>query len=257
MQKNDYLWKSFFEKIFDDFLRFMHPNADEIFNFKRKIKFLDQELEQLFPAESDDEISVKIVDKLAKLYTRDGKEEWVLIHCEVQDEYKSDFPLRMYTYYSRIFDKYGKRVSAYAILTGETKVTRTNCYTSEFLGIKLEYKYNIYQISQQNEAELQKSDNPFAMAVLTVLSVLKNKSLDDDALMKIKLELAKRFLTMSIPKEKIRALMNFLKIYIRFTDKENMTIFANNLKQITGRTEIMGLEELILDVECRRSENAA
>ncbi len=30
MQRNDYLWKGILEDIFDDFLRFMHPNADEI-----------------------------------------------------------------------------------------------------------------------------------------------------------------------------------------------------------------------------------
>ena len=37
MQKNDNLWKGILEDIFDDFLRFMHPNADEIFDFERGI----------------------------------------------------------------------------------------------------------------------------------------------------------------------------------------------------------------------------
>ncbi|MDR1729699.1 MAG: hypothetical protein LBR52_03460, partial [Prevotellaceae bacterium] len=79
MQRNDYLWKGILEDIFDDFLRFMHPDADEIFDFGRGIQFLDKELEQLFPP-VEDEFSVKIVDKLAKVYTREGIEEWILIH---------------------------------------------------------------------------------------------------------------------------------------------------------------------------------
>jgi predicted transposase YdaD len=140
----------------------MHPNADEIFNFSRGIQFLDKELEQLFPPE-EDEFSVKIVDKLAKVYTHEGTEEWILIHCEVQGEYKPDFPHRMYTYFYRIFDKYGKRISAYAILTEENTKTRTNKYTIEFLGTKLEYYYNIFKISQQSEEELLQSNNPFAI----------------------------------------------------------------------------------------------
>ena len=140
MQRNDYLWKGVLEDIFDDFLRFMHPNADAVFDFERGITFLDKELEQLFPPETDDEFSVKVVDKLAKLYTREGKEEWVLIHCEVQGEYNPDFPHRMFTYFSRIFDKYGKRISAYAILTERTPKARTNRYATEFLGTKLEYR---------------------------------------------------------------------------------------------------------------------
>jgi predicted transposase YdaD len=122
------------------------------------------------------------------------------------------------------------------------------------LGTKLEYKYNVYQISQQSEAELLKSNNPFAMVVLTVRSVLKNKTLDDNMLMEIKQKLARRFLTMLIPKEKITMIMNFLKSYIRFEDKEKNIIFERDLKQITGRKETMGLEELILDVERKRGE---
>ena len=247
-QVNDYLWKGVLEDIFDDFLRFMHPNADEIFDFERGITFLDKELEQLFPPEGD-EFAVKVVDKLAKLYTREGAEEWVLIHCEVQAKYSDDFPLRMYTYCYRIFDKFGKRISAYAILTEPTVKTRADSYVSEFLGTRLEYRYNVYQVSQQSEAELLKSNNPFAMVVLTVRSVLKNKRLNDAALMEIKLKLVRQFLTMSLPKDKIRLIINFLKKYIRFDDSENNIIFETQYEQITGRKQTMGLEELILTSE--------
>jgi hypothetical protein len=98
------------EDVFDDFLRFMHPNASEIFDFEKGITFLDKELEQLFPPGEEDEFTVKIVDKLAKVYTRGGEEEWVLIHCEVQAKYSEDFPRRMFTYFYRILDKYNNPV---------------------------------------------------------------------------------------------------------------------------------------------------
>jgi len=252
-QVNDYLWKGVLEDVFDDFLRFMHPNADEIFDFARGITFLDKELEQLFPPEKD-EFAVKVVDKLAKLYTREGTEEWVLIHCEVQAKYNDNFPQRMYTYFYRILDKFGKRISAYAILTEDTAKSRATSYVSEFLGTKLEYHYNVYKISQQNEAELLQSNNPFAMVVLTVRSVLKNRHLDDAALMEIKLQLLRRFLTMSLSKEKIRMLINFLKTYVRFKNSENSIIFEEKYEQITGRKQTMGLEELILTTERKRGQ---
>jgi predicted transposase YdaD len=245
MQRNDSLWKSVLEDVFDDFLRFMHPNADEIFDFTRPPEFLDKELEQLFPPRKQKN-AVKIVDKLAKVYTRDGTEEWVLIHCEVQGEYKYDFPQRMYTYFCRIFDKYGKRISAYAILTEDTPKERTNKYVTEFLGTKIEYQYNVYKISQQSESELLKSNNPFAMVALTVRSVLKNKNLDDAALMEIKLKLAKRFLSMSLPKEKIISIMTFLNDYIDFEKEENSIIFDEKLEQIKGRKETMGIVEQVM-----------
>ncbi len=245
MQRKDYLWKGILEDIFEDFLRFVYPDADKIFDFTRNIEFLDKELEQLFPPEKD-KSAVKIVDKLAKVYTHKGTEEWVLIHCEVQGEYRSDFPCRMYTYFYRIFDKYGKHISACAILTEKSTKTRKNSYTIEFLGTKLEYRYNVYKISQQSEDELLKSDNPFAMVVLIARSVLNNKQLDDAALMEIKKRLAKELFKKSYSKEKIYNLLTFLMSYIRFENEENNLIFEENLDQITGRKKTMGIVEMVI-----------
>jgi hypothetical protein len=152
----------------------------------------------------------------------------------------------MYTYFYRIFDKYGKRVSAYAILTEESTKTRTNRYTTEFLGTKLEYHYNVYKISQQSEEELLQSNNPFAMVVLTARSVLKKKRLDDATLMEIKLKLARNFFEKSFDKERIRKVMTFLNSYIHFENTENNITFENHLDQITGRATTMGIEELVL-----------
>lgn len=156
MQKNDYLWKGVLEDVFDDFLRFMHPEADTIFDFEKGISFLDKELEQLFPVEEEDDFSVKIVDKLAKVYTCGGIEEWVLIHCEVQAKYSPDFPKRMFTYFYRILDKYNKRISAYAILTENNLKVRPDRFELEFLDTKQVYCYKMYKIMQQSETELLK-----------------------------------------------------------------------------------------------------
>ena len=40
-------------------------------------------------------------------------------------------------------------------------------------------------------------------------------------------------------------IMNFLKSYIRFENTENNIIFDQELQQITGRTETMGIKELL------------
>ena len=255
MQRKDNLWKGILEDILDDFLRFMHPDADEIFDFGRGITFLDKELEQLFPPKKG-KFSTKIADKLAKLYTRDGEEKWMLIHCEVQEKYNIDFPHRMFTYFYRIFDKYGKRISAYAILTEPFLKERPNRYVIEFLGTKMEYNYNVYKISQQSEDELLKSNNPFAMVVLTVRSVLKkkNKRLDDDSLMEIKLKLSRQLLQKSFPKAKIHKIMTFLMCYIHFENTENNITFEKKFEQITGRTRTMGIEEMVLAQREERGE---
>ena len=70
----------------------------------------------------------------------------------VLEDVFDDFPQRMYTYFYRIFDKFGKRISAYAILTESTVKVRAESYVSEFLGTKLEYHYNVYKISKQSNS---------------------------------------------------------------------------------------------------------
>ena len=132
MKRDDALWKGLIEDLADDFLKFFFPNAEEIFDLNRKISFLDKELEQLFP-NTQDEFNPKYVDKLMKVYTKSGKEEWVLVHVEVQGSYDKTFAKRMFTYYYRILDKYDKEITALAILTDKNKSFHPMVYKKEFL----------------------------------------------------------------------------------------------------------------------------
>ena len=75
---------------------------------------LDKELQQLDP---DSETGRRYVDKLVKVWLKNGEEQWVLIHVEVQMSDETEFPLRMYIYNYRVFDKYNRReVASFAVL---------------------------------------------------------------------------------------------------------------------------------------------
>lgn len=250
-QKDDYLWKGVLEDVFDDFLRFLYPDADSVFDLSRGITFLDKELEQLFPPE-DDEFALKVVDKLAQVYTHDGAEEWVLIHVEVQGTYRKDFASRMFTYYYRILDKYHKRIAAFAILTEVSKKPRPNVYEEEFMGTSIQYKFNTYKIAEQDTDRLLASDNPFALVVLTAKAAFVGKNLNDKdesdkALLQTKIQLARELLERNMSKEKIRGLMNFLRYYVRFDNSEVNTIFEQEVEKLTERSHTMGIEELLLN----------
>src|SRR3984885_1983514 len=120
MKRNDLLWKGVLEDLFDDFLRFFYPEADKIFNLDSGFEYLDKELEQLFPPEADD-YATRYVDKLVKVFTCTGGEEWILVHVEVQGYSDQDFAKRMFQYYSRIFDQYDKPITAFAIFADTNK----------------------------------------------------------------------------------------------------------------------------------------
>ena len=246
MKRNDLLWKAALEDMFDDFLRFFYPQADELFDLERGFEYLDKELEQLFPPDANN-YSARHVDKLIKVFTRDDQEKWVLIHVEVQGHTDHDFAKRMFQYYYRILDKYDKPITAFAVFADTGKSFHPKHYESEFLGTKVYYAYNTYKIIDQDTTELEASDNPFAMAVLTAKLALSRPALKDQQLFDKAYDLAKRLLTKQMPKGKIRKLMTFLRYYLLFENPEIIAKFEQEITILTGGDSTMGIEEFLLD----------
>ncbi len=70
---------------------------------------------------------------------------------------------------------------------------------------------------------------------------------DDQQLKQTKLDLIKRLLTRKIPKEKIRAIIDFVRLYTPFTNSENSVNFEEELITLTKSGVTMGLQEAVLD----------
>ena len=250
MKRDDALWKGLIEDLADDFLKFFFSNAEEIFDFNRKISFLDKELEQLFP-NTQDEFSPKYVDKLMKVYSKKGKEEWILVHIEVQGSTDKTFARRMFTYYYRILDKYNRKITALAILTDKNKSFHPTHYKSEFMGTEIYYKFNTYKALDADVQELEKNNNPFATVIEVVQTALLKGRIPDVTLYDLKINLLRKLLRKNFSKEKIAALLRFLKLYVRFENKDLIHKFDEDLDTITNRPNVMGLKEFVLDRERR------
>lgn len=254
MKRDDSLWKAVLEDVFDDFLRFFILDADEIFDFSRPFEFLDKELEQLFPSNPND-FSPKYVDKLVKVFTKEGAERWILVHVEVQGSRDADFGLRMFQYYYRIYDKFKRPITAFAILTDTNKRFRPKQFEQEFLGTSVRYVFNTCKVADQSEEMLIESTNPFAMVILTTLAALKKGKMTEAELFSEKIDLARRLLNLNLSKDKIRVLMNFLKLYVRFGNEERSSKFDEAVEQLTNKPKsTMGIEQFVLERERRIGE---
>ncbi|TVQ42695.1 MAG: hypothetical protein EA362_12740 [Saprospirales bacterium] len=97
MRRNDTLWKGIIEDLFDDLLKYLYPDAENIFDFSKGFEFLDKELEDLFP--KNEQENIRYVDKLVKVYHKKNGEQWLLFHIEVQGYKDPEFRERMFTYY--------------------------------------------------------------------------------------------------------------------------------------------------------------
>lgn len=114
---DDPLWKSILEQTFADFLRFMFPEAELLFDLNKPFEYLDKEFETLFPPEKSNK-GKRFVDKLVKVYMKGGGEQFIFCHIEVQsNKGNNDLEKRMFEYYYKITDRYQVPVCAIAILT--------------------------------------------------------------------------------------------------------------------------------------------
>ena len=115
---HDTFWKHLIEIFLHDFMELYFPSAYKKINWKQKCEFLDKELQKIAPTNISGK---KFVDKLVKVFLKSGKEEWILIHIEIQNTQDKNFEKRMYVYNYRIFDKYERKVASFALLCDESK----------------------------------------------------------------------------------------------------------------------------------------
>jgi hypothetical protein len=240
----DILWKGIIEDLFADFLRFFYANADEVFDMARGFDFLDKELGQLYPGE--DVRYPKFVDKLVKVYRKDGSEKWLLIHIEVQGYKDKFFTRRMFTYFYRILDRFNQEVASIAIFTDGDDNYQPGCYEYNSLETSNIFRFKTYKIKGQDVAALEHSNNPFAVVILTVLLALQRWERGEEERLGLSLDLAQRLLKKGFSWDKIGRLLSFLKTYVNFEHPELFVKFDNQIDVITNKKKVMGIYELII-----------
>lgn len=244
---DDPLWKSILEQTFSHFLRFIFTDAEAVFDLSRPFDYLDKEFESLFPPESHGK-GVRYVDKLVKVFLKDGSEQYVLCHVEIQSSKgKGDLAERMFRYFYKIWDRYKVPVTAIAIMADGNKSYRPMVYSQEFMGTSLRYDFNCYKILDQEEALLRSNKNPFSVIVLTALLAIVNKKINDEGLKAIKHDLYDEMMKREMDRDTRQGLYDFLTYYVSFDDEQVLSIFEKEIKTKVGRSDTMGTQEYLLD----------
>ena len=140
----------------------MMPELYNDVDFTQSFTFLDKELRDTLQVMGEEHNAAKFVDTLVEVPLKSGKDQWVLLHIEVQGQGGEDISLRMILYCCLIFAHYRRMPVALAILTDKRPSSETlgEFEFSEY-GTKLLYKYNVFEVYGQNDEELLTSENPF------------------------------------------------------------------------------------------------
>ena len=245
-KKDDPLLKAAFEELFPYLLRFCLPGADKVFDLRKGFVFLDKELTELFP-ELRKQGGSRFVDMLVKAFLKNGKEEWILVHIEIQGGRTKDFPQRMFQYWYRIYDRYGVDITALAIFTGNRRQQHPDRFHKIFMGTEITYRYNAYHIFDHSESELLAMDNPFALIVLAAQKALLQGKVPEEELATHRFTVAKALIqSKKFSHKKIEKLLFFLKNFIYIGNEEINRKFDTQIEQLTGLKQFLSLEHRFL-----------
>ena len=255
--KYDILWKGLMEELMGDLLLFVDPGIGKELDLERGFEFLDKELAQMFP-EPGKPSNTRVVDKLVKIFLRDGSERWMLLHVEVQGNNEKDFARRMFEYFIRIFSKHGRPVAAIAVLTGKDGGKMPAAFEDRCLWMRARYEYKTLNISDYPDEVLEASTNPFAAVLMVAKEVLLrvkgSKEERDNVLYEHKVLVAKLLKErMAVYGEnKTKVMMSFLNNYVVFKTPEINLKFMERTDELFERKNTMGYFEQLAEI--RRQE---
>ena len=201
-------WKDILEHFFVEFMQFFFPRIYKQIDWSQGFVFLEKELQKIT---RDAEATRNTVDKLVKVFLLGGQEIWILIHIEVQGQRDPNFESRMFVYYYRIFERYRKPIVSLAIFTDESKTWRPSAYEQKLFGCELTLKFPTVKLLDYRAkmAQLERSQNPFALVVLAHLRSLETKRAPNKR-MNAKLQLIRLMRVRGYTKKQIADLLRFI-----------------------------------------------
>lgn len=118
-------WKEALDVYFRAFLLLLFPDIHSAIDWSPPVEMLDKEFQQLVPRAAQGRCTV---DKLVKVWRKNGRAVWLLIHIEVQAQKDRTFGRRMCVCNSRIFAAHLRDVVSLAVLADDDPNWRPAAY---------------------------------------------------------------------------------------------------------------------------------
>jgi predicted transposase/invertase (TIGR01784 family) len=240
-------WKNILEWFLEDFILFYFPDVHNQIDWSKGFEFLDKELQQII---RESEIGKKVVDKLIKVYLKDGEEIWVLTHIEIQSQVDPEFEKRMYIYNYRIFDRYNRKVGSLAVLADENKDWLPNEYGYKIFGNEIKFKFSTVKLLEyaKNAKEIEKSNNIFSIVSIAHIKSLETRKNMNERL-NWKINIVKKLYEKGYSKEVIIKLFRFID-WIILLPKEMENNFLETIRKYEENKKmefIAPFEEIALE----------
>src|SRR5438128_2959763 len=172
-------WKETLQHFLRAVLAFFFPDLHDAIDWSKGYESLDKEFQQIV---ADARAGRGLADKLFKVWRRNGRELWLLIHVEVQGQVERRFGRRMFRYNIRCFELYDRPMVSLAILTDDDPNWRPRGFAYGAWGSRTGMRFPAVKLLDYagREEELNASDNPAAQIVLAHLEARVTREQPED-----------------------------------------------------------------------------
>ena len=228
----DSAWKTILDAYFQEFMLFFYPALADAIDWSTPYEVMDKELQAIT---TDAMVGKQFVDKLIKVKSKKGQEYCVLVHAEIQGEPQTFFPLRLYQYNYRVFDRYQLPVITLAVLVDKHKNWRPTHYSGMVWDqeiIRLNFFTTKLLDYAKNRDLLEQTDNPFGIITLAQLAASKTRKNVEERY-QIKFALTRRLYEKGLGRDAILNLYRCVDWVLSLP--KNLDIrYHENVKQLQG-----------------------
>lgn len=225
---HDQLFKKVLEKFLKEFLELFFPSVARRLDFGA-VELLDKELPLDFPKGTTRE-----VDFAARLTTREGKPEIVLVHVEIQSRPEKDLAQRMFEYYSLLWLRH--RVPVFPIvlyLQGGEGLADEKYQHSLFDREILRFRYASVGLARL-QAEEYLGTGPLGVALAALMSRARHR---DPPLLRH--QMLRWVVTSGLDDARKLLLVNIIETYFELSDDEQ-----RRFERLLSRKEFRIVQEV-------------
>ena len=248
----DSIWKEFVREYWSYILLDVVPEMYEAVDIENGAEFLDKEMHEIsqqLDGKKKSDSSKWYVDDLLKIRLKNGQEEWVLLHIEVQGRGGEMISRRMFRYSCLIFLKYGRHPAAVAILTAKRPKREGNpgTYHYDMFGTTLEYKYHTLKTYEYKDEDLLSSDNPVHLFIYAVKMAVKYRKSGDKKL-EYMLKVARLLKSRGWSEARMRVFFRYLEFLMSNSGREYRDTFIEETTEILEgkKVKLMTFEEKVI-----------
>lgn len=205
---HDRLIKELLQTFFIEFMQLFFPKACRSIDFKH-LKFLQQEIYTDVVAGEK-----HVVDILVETRLRE-EPGLILVHVEPQAYVQKDFNERMFIYFSRLYEKYRRRILPVAVFSYDQVRNEPDRFALEFPFLNvLQFRYYKLELKKLNWRDYVTGTNPVAAALLSKMGFSSEERV------KVKLEFMRMLARLKLDPARTELLGGFFENYLKLSREE-------------------------------------